>query len=77
MFTWERSFTSGSARCGQEGRVGWVVGATVDAFGGDVRAYTISLWQELFYEALEARVSMGCVRLIAADTTALSIKGAF
>ena len=55
-----------------------MVGAAVNAFGGDVRAYAVSLLRQgLFYEALEARVSSGCVRLIAADATVLSIEGAF
>ena len=78
MFAWERCFTSASARPGQEGRVGWVVSAAVDAFGGDVRAYAVSLLRQgLYYEELEARLSMGCVRLIATDATAMSIEGAF
>ena len=55
-----------------------MAGTTVDAFGGDVRAYAVSLLRQgLLYETLEARVSSGCVRLIAADATAVRIEGAF
>ena len=61
-----------------KGRVGWVVSAAVDALGGSVRAYAGSLLrQRWFCEALEAEVSSGCVRLIAAGATALSAGGAF
>ena len=55
-----------------------MVGAAVDAVGGGVMAYAASLLrQRRFCEALEAGVSSGCVRLIAADATALSIGGTF
>ena len=55
-----------------------MVGAAVDAVGGSVRAYAVSiLRQRWFCEALEVGVSSGYVRLIAADATALSVGRAF
>ena len=47
-------------------RVARVVGATIDALGGGVKAYTAHLlWHSWFCEALEAGISFRCVSGVA------------
>ena len=60
-------------------RESWLgVGVAIDALGGGVRAYAIGLlWHIWFCEALKAEMSSGCVRGVATDATALSVRGAF